>query len=79
MPIILVAIWTLLPVIVRVENGVGGEGQGSGPERSCVAVVLACLQDSEGAGMLLMVIAVSMFVTVGRRRAAGKPGGSLSK
>ena len=50
-----------------------------GPERSCVAVVLACLQDSEGAGMLLMVISVSMFVTVGGRRAAGKPGGSLSK
>ena len=49
------------------------------PERSCVAALLSCLQDSDGARMITMVIAVSMFVTVGRRRAAGEPGGSLSK
>ena len=54
-------------------------GAAGGPERSCVAAVLSCLQDSDGAGMITMVIAVSMFVTVGRRRAAGEPGGSLSK
>ena len=44
-----------------------------------MAALLSCLQDSDGAGMITMVIAVSMFVTVGRRRAAGQPGGSRSQ
>ena len=38
---------------------------------------LVCVHDSNSAGV--MVVAVSMFVNVGRHRVAGGPGGSLSK
>ena len=43
----------------------GHEGGAAGaPERSCVTAVLSCGHNSEGAGVRVMVVALSMLVNV---------------
>ena len=82
----IIAVLSVSPGLVRALRRCGSIGPRQGPRRggnvsmmhgrwssgSCVVAVLSCVQDSEGAGVIIMVIV--MIVNVGRRWAAGKAG-----